>query len=110
MASEDKVPVSSEEKREVPGRTSTSKRVSSLARFFKAWATPIGTVIAVGTLLWGVASFTLQQQATQQQALDQQRQATLDTYLDRMSDLLLSDQLSTSHPGDAVQVLAAART
>jgi uncharacterized protein YjbI with pentapeptide repeats len=41
---------------------------------------------------------------------DQHEQATLETYLDRMSDLLLKDKLLESKPGDEVRALARART
>src|SRR6266849_4012936 len=96
----------------MPKRKGTRKRMNALATFFKAWATPIGTVIAVGTLLWGVISFTLQQQSAQQQTLDQQQQTTLDTYLDRMSDLLLTypEHFKAYKQGDQYQVIAEART
>lgn len=54
-------------------------------------------------------------QATQEainaaQALDQQQQNTFDTYLDRLSDLLLTDHLQTSKPQSAVRAIAEART
>jgi uncharacterized protein YjbI with pentapeptide repeats len=60
-------------------------------------------------------SASAQMQATQEaasagQSLDQQHQATLDTYLDRMSDLLLTYHLAASKAGDQVQALAQART
>lgn len=86
----------------------------------------------VGTLLFGIYQFNAQQaanvqlqvtqaaagaqlQATQEaasatQTVDQQRQTTFDTYLDRMSDLLLFDNLQTSKPGSSVRAVAEART
>lgn len=96
-------------------------------------------VVAAATLLWGVYQFNAQQQSASQnavlqqqltreqeaasaqmqatqeaanaaQALDQQRQTTLDTYLDRMSDLLLTYHLAASKSGDPVRALAEART
>lgn len=56
-----------------------------------------------------------QLQATQQasgaaQALDQEHQITFDTYLDRMSDLLLIYHLQTSKQGSPVRAIAEART
>jgi len=50
--------------------------------------------------------------AAQAQSLDQQRQTTLDTYLDRMSDLLLTypDHFKAYKPRDQYQVIAEART
>src|SRR5947209_10238128 len=44
------------------------------------------------------------------QTLDQERQATFDTYLDRMSDLLLTDHLLTAPQGSPVIAIAEART
>ncbi len=43
-------------------------------------------------------------------ANDQQQEATLQTYLDRMSELLLTNKLGESKPGDAVRNVARART
>jgi Pentapeptide repeats (8 copies) len=128
MATEDKGSVSSEEKIRKPERKGTRKKVNSLARFLKAWATPLSILIAAATLLWSVYQFNAQQQsdsqkavqqqqltrlqemANQQHVLDQQRQTTLDTYLDRISDLLLTQHLLASQPVDEVRVLAEART
>jgi hypothetical protein len=120
-ATEDKVLVPSEKKAGMPKRKGKRKRSKSLAKFFKGWATPLTILIAVAGLLWGVYQFNAQQlastqmQATQEAAfaaklLDQQRQNILDTYLDRMSDLLLTYHLSSSKPGDEVRALAQART
>ena len=50
--------------------------------------------------------FNAQQAANQAQALDQQRQMTFDTYLDRMSDLIFLDGLATSKPGSEVRAMA----
>jgi Pentapeptide repeats (8 copies) len=82
---------------------------TAFSKFLKTWTTTIATVIALGTLIWGVVSFTLQQQSTQQQTLDQQHQATLVGYLDDMSNLLLMDGLA-HNPDAEVLVLAEART
>jgi hypothetical protein len=66
--------------------------------------------LAVIGLLLSVAQFNTQQAENQAQALDQQRQTTLDTYFDRMSDLMLIYHLSASKPDDEVRALASART
>jgi len=125
MATEDTVSVPSGKKEKTPEHNGTRKRGKSLARFFKVWATPLSILasilIAAVTLLVSVQQFNGQQldnahmQATQvaasaAQALDQQRQATLDTYLDRMSDLLLTDGLGTASPVRNALALAEART
>ena len=121
MATEDKVSMPSEEKKGMPEGKGKRKRSKSLAKFFKVWATPLTILIAVAGLLWGVYQFNAQQltsaqmQARQEaaiaaQTLDQQRQNILDSYLDRMSDLLLTYHLSSSKPGDEVRALARART
>ena len=61
--------------------------------------------------LWvTVNQFNAQQTANQAQVLDQQQETTLDTYLDRMSDLLIMHNLRGSKPGDTVRALAEART
>jgi hypothetical protein len=77
----------------------------------------IPILIAAGTL-W----FTYQQSqataaASDQQhqtdlniAQDQQQETALQTYLDRMSDLLFTEHLATSQPGDEVRQIARART
>lgn len=51
-----------------------------------------------------------QEAATAAQTLDQQRQSMFDTYLDRMSDLLLIYHLQTAKPGSPVRAIAEART
>ncbi len=103
---------------------------NAVSNFFKTWATPLTILIAVAGLLWSVYQFNAQQQsnnqmavqqqqltrqqeeAAQQQALDQHRQTTLDTYFDRMQDLLIAkpDEFKTYKPGDEYQALAVART
>ena len=99
-------------------------KASVIIQGFGALAIPI----AIAGLLLGLYQFNAQQQtnnntavqqqqltrqqeeAAQQQALDQQRQTTLDTYLDRMSDLLFTDKLAQSKRGDEVRGVAHART
>ena len=53
-----------------------------------------------------------QHQSDDARALDQTRETLLDTYIDRMSDLLLDPKrpLSRSHPGDESRTVARART
>jgi hypothetical protein len=108
------VPVSSKEKVGMPKHNGVLKRMNPGAKFFKTWATPIGAIvaaiIAVSGFIFGVYHFNAQQSANQAQALDQQRQTTLDTYLDRMSDLLLTSHLAVSKPSDEVRVIAEAQT
>lgn len=81
----------------------------------------LAIVVSIVTLLVGVNQFKTQQldsahmQATQvavsaMQSRDQQRQATLDGYLNDMSNWLLLYHLSTSNPRDEVRVLAQSRT
>jgi uncharacterized protein YjbI with pentapeptide repeats len=63
------------------------------------------------TLFLGAQWFANQQnQASQQVATDQQRETTLKTYLDDMSDLLLNHGLRLSKPGDEVRLVARERT
>ena len=61
-------------------------------------------------LLIGVAFILIAYSHDLQISTDQHEQATLETYLDRMSDLLLKDKLLESKPGDEVRALARART
>ena len=128
MDTEDKVPVPSEEKTRMPEHKGTRKRMNPLATFFKEWATPLTILIAVVGLLWGVYQFNAQQAADQQKTLaqdranlqqqqaqfanlqDQQRQTTFDTYIDRMSDLLIIQKLAKSKPNDEMRAIARART
>ncbi len=51
-----------------------------------------------------------QQQQAVASARDQQRQTTYDTYLDHMSNLIISQKLPDSKPGDGVRTLAHAYT
>jgi len=70
----------------------------------------IAIVVSIATLIVGGIEFYIQQQQAQQQALDQEHQATLDGYLDDMSNLLLMSGLRTAKQGSEVQVLTQART
>lgn len=58
----------------------------------------------------GVRQFNAQQKANAEDQLNQQRQATLNGYLDDMSALVLTDGLATAKPGSSVTAIAVART
>ena len=77
----------------------------------------IGAIAVPLTIIAGFLQFNAQQMAdqrkTEQQRIvdfmnlqEQQRQTTLQTYLDRMSDLLLNHKLHESKRSDDVQVIA----
>ena len=84
----------------------------------------IPLILGIATLLFGIQQAhladlqhqsdqklaQLQHEADQQSILDQQRQATLVTYLDDMRDLLLNRGLLTSKPNDEVRVIARTET
>ena len=119
MATEDKVPVPSEEKIGMPKRE--SQWPTTPAKWVELLGTPLTILIAVSGLLWGVYQFNAQQQsdsqktvqqemANQKLALDQERQTTLETYLNDMSDLLLNKNLHTSTRIDEVRQLARVKT
>lgn len=88
-------------------------------QFFAVLAIPI--IVAAGTLYF-TQQITFQQAqlsiiANEKQhqsdtliAQDQQQEAALQTYLDRMSDLLLNQNLRSSKPGDEVRIVARSRT
>jgi uncharacterized protein YjbI with pentapeptide repeats len=112
---------------ERPKREEKRKWTKALAKFFKVWATPLTVLIAIAGLLWGVYQFNAQQRtdsqtavrqqnlaltqeaSAQKQARDQQEQTTLDAYIDRMTDLLLTYHLA-SKPANDVRVIARVRT
>ena len=88
-----------------------------LVQMIGAFAIPISII----SLLIGVSQFNEQQyfnarqaieqqQHDTQQALDQQQQTTLETYLDRMSELLFTNHLNATQPEDEVRSVARART
>jgi uncharacterized protein YjbI with pentapeptide repeats len=86
-----------------------------LIQLLAALAIPIA--IAVGTQWFSYqqsqiseANSAQQHLFDQQAALDQQREATLKTYLDDMANLLLSNKLRESQPRDEVRNVARART
>ena len=77
-----------------------------LTQIIGAFAIPI----SIFGLFISVIQFNQQQSSNAQQALDQQQQTTLETYLDHMSDLLLTDKLKESKPGAEARAVARART
>ena len=118
---EAKVAAPAEKKVEISKRKSDWP--ATPAKWIELLGTPLTILVALAGLLWGVYQFNAQQSATAQmqatqvaltqaQALDQQRQATLDTYLDRMQELFLArpDEFKVYKPGDEYQALAVART
>lgn len=88
------------------------RKVENRFQLFRHIGGTIAIVVSIVTLIVGGIEFYIQQQQSQQQALDQQRQTTLDTYFDRMQELLLmrSDDFKAYKPGDEFQALAVART
>jgi uncharacterized protein YjbI with pentapeptide repeats len=104
------------------GKKPTSNRTGFADRtlwdwiqFFAVLAIPI--IVAVGTLYvtqritlqqaqLSIAASEKQHQTDLQIAEDQQREATLQSYLDHMSDLLLNHSLRMSKPGDEVSQVA----
>jgi uncharacterized protein YjbI with pentapeptide repeats len=70
----------------------------------------ITVVISLVGLIINVQQFNQQQQAADHNTLDQRRQATLDTYIDQMSTLLLQYNLAHSKSGDPARAVAQART
>jgi uncharacterized protein YjbI with pentapeptide repeats len=77
----------------------------------------IPVVITGGTLWFSAQQSQASSQASERQhqtdlqlANDQQQESALQTYLDRMSDLLLNNKLSESQPGYEVRNVARART
>jgi uncharacterized protein YjbI with pentapeptide repeats len=72
--------------------------------------TAVAVPISLIALIVGVFQFKSQQETNASQALNQQRQVTLDNYLNDISALVLSHGLSGSKPERAVKALAVART
>lgn len=66
--------------------------------------------VSVAALVVGVLQFNEQQRTSAAQLLDQQRQATLNGYLNDMSALVLRDNLTNSGPRAPVRAIAVART
>jgi len=108
------------------GKKSTSNWTGFVGRtlwdwiqFFAVLAIPI--LVAAGTLYF-TQQITLQQiqlsdaankqqhQTDLQIAVDQQRETTLKTYLDDMSNLLFNNKLLESNPGDPVRQVAREQT
>jgi uncharacterized protein YjbI with pentapeptide repeats len=98
------------------GKTSRD-RIQLLLQVIGAFAIPISIIgLFIGVIQFNAQQHSNAQQSLQQQqhdtrqALDQQQQSTLETYLDRMSDLLFTDKLAESKQGDEVRSVARART
>ncbi|SRR5216683_2269359 len=71
----------------------------------------LGVVAIPLAIAIGTAYFSFQQNQTSMQlADDQQQEATLKSYLDDISDLLLNHNLRNSKPGDEVRQVARERT
>ncbi len=66
--------------------------------------------VSLAALFTGVRQFNEQQKESAAQALNQQREAVLNGYLDDMSALMLRYHLSKSKPGAPVRSIAGART
>jgi uncharacterized protein YjbI with pentapeptide repeats len=67
----------------------------------------LGVIAIPLAIIIGTTYFSTQQNQTSTQiAQDQQAEASLQTYLNRMSDLLLNHNLRTSKPGDEVSQVA----
>jgi hypothetical protein len=66
--------------------------------------------ISLAGLFVGIHQFNQQQATNAADQLNQQHQATLDKYLDDMSDLVLNHQLATSGPDSVTTAIAIART
>jgi uncharacterized protein YjbI with pentapeptide repeats len=99
-------------KRLIKGTGFTEKELWDWLMLIGVLAIPIA--VAFGTLLISLQQTQSSQQASERQhqtdiqiANDQKQEATLQTYLDHMSDLLLNHNLLASkHSGDEVRVVA----
>jgi hypothetical protein len=74
------------------------------------WLNLLGVLAIPAVVGLGAAWYTARQNHDFQITLDNQRETALQTYLDKMSDLLLHENLSTSKYGDNVANIAHART
>src|SRR5947208_13046899 len=66
--------------------------------------------IVVGTIGFGLWQAHQQDQSERQHALDEQRAAILQTYIDNMQDLLLNHNLAKSKPADEIRQVAKEQT
>lgn len=118
MAYEDKrVKVTVEYKYDPDGRliekiTDHPSKKTDRVTLISQIASAVAVMVSIFALAFGVKQFNDQQATNQSQALQQQYQTTLDTYFDRMQELLLAkpDDFKASNPGDEYQSLAEART
>lgn len=97
--------------------TGQAKRRRSRRKETREWVTTavqltgvVAVIISLVSLAINIQQFNQQQQKADNSALDQQHQATLDTYIDHMSTLLLQYHLIQSKPDDSVRAVAQART
>jgi hypothetical protein len=81
-------------------------RAGVIFQGISAIAVPVSIVV----LIVGVFQFKSQQHSTAEQALNQQRQATLENYLNDISSLVLTYRLSGPKPEPGARELAVART
>ena len=92
----------------------TTETRSQAIRDYIKIAAQIGTIVAIllsiSQFLISINQFNQQQTTTQKSTVEQRNEATLSTYFDRMSDLLLTYHLATSKSGSDVRALATART
>ena len=128
MASENKT-VKVTEEYEYPGKNPTKRTYEyppkKTVSDWVAWSAQIvaagAVIVSIVALVIGAYQFKAQQsdsaqmQATQEavsrmQTQDQQQQTTLDTYIDRMSDLLINQHLASPSSKDEVRMIAKART
>ena len=106
MATDDKGSMSSNSNLDTP-QGKRRREVEHRLRLYRHIGGTIAIVVSIATLIVGGIEFYLQQQANSKMEVDQQRQTTLDTYLDRIQELMLKDNFKTCC--DA-QALAGART
>lgn len=79
---------------------------AQMAQFYGLIAIPVTVLGLIGSLY----VFKAQQASNAQQALDQERQTTLDNYLSEISNLALNYKLTSSTEGMPVNALAVAQT
>ena len=75
------------------------------------WLQLLGVLAIPVVLAFASLVFSAQQSQTNNAiAINQQNEAVLETYLDRLSDLLINNKLGNSKPGDPAREVARART
>jgi Pentapeptide repeats (8 copies) len=97
--------------RYVPSRREVAKKSGwDKAAVIVQAAGGLAIIVSLVALLIGVRQFNLQQKASAEQQLNQQRQDTLSDYLNDMSGLVLNYGLTKSKPSAPVRAIADART